>query len=45
MVRRIITFLLVAFATAALTTWWLYEGNVPRVAPIDGPTEPAGDSP
>ncbi|MEM6931363.1 MAG: hypothetical protein AAF602_30815 [Myxococcota bacterium] len=38
MIRRIITFLLVTVVTAALSTWWLYEGNVRAVAPLDAPT-------
>jgi len=28
MVRRLVTFLVVMFATAALSTWWLYEGDL-----------------
>lgn len=35
MIRRIITFLLVMFVTAALSTWWLYEGDV--ATPLDLP--------
>jgi len=35
MVRRLITFLVVMFATAALSTWWLYEGDVSAVVPPD----------
>lgn len=34
MIRRVITFLVVAFATAALSTWWLYEGNVGAAVPV-----------
>ncbi|MEN0066491.1 MAG: hypothetical protein AAGA48_30420 [Myxococcota bacterium] len=35
MVRRVITFLVVMFVTAALSSWWLYEGNVRSVAPVE----------
>ncbi len=33
--RRLLTFLVVASATAGATTWWLYEGDLAEaVAPV-----------
>ena len=41
MTRRIVTFLVVMFVTAAVSTWWLYEGNIAAVAPLgDASAEP-----
>lgn len=31
MLRRLVTFFVVMFVTAALSTWWLYEGDVPSL--------------
>ena len=40
--RRLLTFVLVAAATALLSTWWLYEGDLGAAFRASTPDQGAG---
>lgn len=46
MLRRLVTVVVVAAATAGASLWWLYDGDLAEaVRPVTGAPDVAGDPP